>query len=200
MPDKRPEPIDPRLVNALAHPLRVQILEILTERVASPNALANELGIALGDVAYHTRALDRFGCLDLVSTAQRRGATEHFYKAAPHAFIGYRGWRKVPRPVRGAVTAASLQTFVDKAIAAFEAGAIDDRDDSTLTWMALELDDEGWSKVAEIMTEATERVLAVQEEASQRASRSCPARRMFSTLAALAHFETGASKNREAGC
>ena len=36
---KRPELIDQRLVKALAHPLRIQILDILTERVASPNGI-----------------------------------------------------------------------------------------------------------------------------------------------------------------
>jgi hypothetical protein len=68
-----------------------------------------------------TRALDRCGCLELVDTAQRRGATEHFYKAAPRSFVGAREWRSVPRSVRGGVSAASLQTFVDKAVAALEA-------------------------------------------------------------------------------
>jgi DNA-binding transcriptional ArsR family regulator len=81
MKPERPESIDPRIVRALAHPVRIQILEILCERVASPNMLAAELDTGLTHVAYHTRALDRCGCLELVDTAQRRGATEHFYRA-----------------------------------------------------------------------------------------------------------------------
>src|SRR3712207_554065 len=125
MPDPQPEPIDQRLVRALAHPLRIQILEVLTERVASPNLIAEELDTGLSHVAYHTRALDRCGCLELVETAQRRGATEHYYKARPHAFIGDRVWRKVPRSVRSGITGASLQTFMDKAVTALEAGMID---------------------------------------------------------------------------
>ncbi|HVD86069.1 MAG TPA: hypothetical protein VNB59_01550 [Solirubrobacterales bacterium] len=198
MPDVHPEPIDPRLVRALAHPLRIQILEILTERVASPNVLADELGIGLSDVAYHTRALDRCGCLDLVSTAQRRGAIEHFYKASPRAFLGDRSWRRVPRPLRSAVTAASLQTFIDKAIAALEAGTIDGRDDTTFSWMPVHLDEEAWEEVAKILTEATDRILAVQEASNRRTSRSGRAGKMISALVALAHFETGGSKS-EAG-
>src|SRR3954452_19856876 len=101
-----PETIDQRLVRALAHPLRVQILEALTERVASPNALSAELGAGLSHVAYHTRALDRCGCLELIETAQRRGATEHFYKSTPQSFVGDRNWRKVPRSVLGGISAA----------------------------------------------------------------------------------------------
>jgi len=91
MPETNPEAIDERLVRALSHPLRVQILEILSERVASPNDLSAELGVELTHVAYHTRTLDRCGCLELVDTAQRRGATEHFYRAAART-----GLRRIP--------------------------------------------------------------------------------------------------------
>ena len=199
MSRNRREAIDQNLVRALAHPLRVQILEILTECVASPNLLAIELGEGLSHVAYHTRALERCGCLDLVETAQRRGATEHFYKAAPQAFIGNRSWRRVPRSVRGGVTAASLQTFIDKAISALEAGSMDARDDTTLSWMPLHLDDEGWREVTQILADAGERVLKAQEESKRRAAGSDGGRRTISTVVALANFETGASRRPETG-
>ena len=54
----------------------------------------------------------------------------------------------MPRSLRGGVTAASLQTFLDKAVAALEAGTIDDRDDTTLCWMPLLLDEQGWKEVS----------------------------------------------------
>jgi DNA-binding transcriptional ArsR family regulator len=189
---ERPEAIDQRLVKALAHPLRVQILEVLTERVASPNLIAEELNIGLSHVAYHTRALDRCGCIELVKTAQRRGATEHYYKARPHAFIGDRVWRKVPRSVRSGVTAAALQTFMDKAVTALEAGTIDDRDDTTFSWMPVHLDEEGWREVTSILAEATERVLKAQAAADRRAEDSADQdSRVISAVVALANFETG---------
>lgn len=96
------EAIDERLVRALSHPLRVQILEILSERVASPNDLSEELGVELTHVAYHTRTLDRCGCLELVDTAQRRGATEHYYRTAARTGLRWipldldeQGWDEV---------------------------------------------------------------------------------------------------------
>ena len=190
MTDQQPESIDQRLVRALAHPLRVQILEVLTERVASPNLIAAELNTGVSHVAYHTRALDRYGCIELVETAQRRGATEHYYKAKPHAFIGDRAWRKVPRAVRSGITAASLQTFMDKAVSALETGAIDDREDTTFSWMPVHLDEKGWREVTEILAEATERVLAAQTAADQRAAESGRDERKISAVVALANFET----------
>lgn len=192
MPDQQQEPIDQRLVHALAHPLRIQILEVLTERVASPNLIAEELKTGVSHVAYHTRTLDRCGCLELVETAQRRGATEHYYKAKPHAFIGNQAWRKVPRSLRSAITGASLQTFMDKAVTALEAGTIDDRDDTTFSWMPVHLDEEGWHEVNAILAEATKRILAAQAAADRRATGSERDQRKISAVVALANFETGA--------
>jgi DNA-binding transcriptional ArsR family regulator len=193
---KRPEPIDQRLVKALAHPLRVQILEILTERVASPNWLSEELDTGLTHVAYHTRALNKCGCLVLVDTARRRGATEHFYKATPHAFIGAPHWRRVPGAVRDAITAASLQTFIDKAVTALEAGTLGRRDDATLTWMPLQLDEQGWAAVTAILSEANDRVLAAEAESSARLTKADRGTEAISAVVALANFETGGSRSR----
>jgi DNA-binding transcriptional ArsR family regulator len=188
--EKRTETIDQRLVRALAHPLRVQILEILTERVASPNLLSEQLGIGLTHVAYHTRALDRWGCLELVDTAQRRGATEHFYTAQPDAFVGCRGWRTVPQPLRGGVTGASLQTFMDKAVRALQAGTIDGREDTTFTWMPVRLDQRGWDEITAIMQQATDRVLEVERSSRKRLARKDEADAICAVVG-FANFETG---------
>jgi hypothetical protein len=192
MKEQQREVIDQRLVKALAHPLRVQILDILTEQVSSPNMLANELESQLSDVAYHTRALDRCGCLDLVDTVQRRGATEHFYKATPGAFVGDRSWRKVPRSVRGGVSAATLQTFLDKAVAALEAGTLDGRDDTVFRWMPLLLDQEGWEEVVKILEEATNLILSAHLRSQDRLSED-GGRKAISTVAGMAAFETAPS-------
>jgi hypothetical protein len=189
---KPPETIDQRLVRALAHPLRIQILDILTERVASPTRLSAELDTGLTHVAYHTRALDKCGCLELVDTAPRRGATEHFYKAVPNAFVGAPAWRQVPRSVRGGVSAATLQTFLDKAIAALEAGTLDGRDDTIFRWMPLSLDRMGWEEVVAILEEATNLILSAHLHSQDRLTES-GARAAISTVVGLASFETAGS-------
>ena len=192
MNDQSSEVIDQRLVHALAHPLRVKILEILSDQVASPNVLAGQLETGLSDVAYHTRALDRYGCLELVDTAQRRGATEHFYKATPGAFVGGPHWRKVPRAVRGGVSAATLQTFLDKAIAALEAGTLDGRDETIFRWMPLFVDQEGWEEVVGIMEEATNQILSAHLRSQDRLSEN-GGQGAISTVVGQAAFETAGS-------
>ncbi|MET0557435.1 MAG: hypothetical protein ABW065_02010 [Solirubrobacterales bacterium] len=189
----RPEVIDQRLVKALGHPLRIKILEILTERVASPNRLSGQLDAGLSHVAYHTRALDECGCLELVDTAKRRGATEHFYKAAPRSFIGDRIWRRVPRVLLGGVSGATLQSFMDRAVAALEAGTIDRREDTVLYWMPVRLDEQGWKETTATMEAAVDQVLAVQAESHKRLAKS-KGSEAISAIVGVAGFETPGSR------
>jgi DNA-binding transcriptional ArsR family regulator len=189
----RSEVIDQRLVRALAHPLRVKILEILTERVTSPNRLSGDLDAGLSHVAYHTRALDKCGCLELVDTAKRRGATEHFYKASPNSFISDRIWRRVPRALLGGVSGATLQSFMDRAVAALEAGTIDSREDTTLYWMPVQLDEEGWDRVTATMEETVNKVLAAEAESKQRLARR-KGSGAISAIIGVASFETPHSR------
>ena len=87
---------DPRLVKALAHPLRVQILTALEDRVASPSDLAEELAAPLGNVSYHVRTLADLGLVKLVRRRTRRGAVEHYYEARGRAQVSDRAWAQVP--------------------------------------------------------------------------------------------------------
>lgn len=190
--DGDPDTIDQRLVQSVAHPLRIQILEELTDRVASPNAVAGKLDADLTGVAYHTRALDKLGALELVDTARRRGAIEHFYKATPRAFVGDPSWRKVPPSLLGGVSAATLQTFLDKAIAALEAGTLDGRADTVFRWMPLSLDEEGWKEIVAIMEEATKLMLAAHLRSQDRLNES-GGRNAVSTVVGQAAFETAGS-------
>lgn len=66
---------------AVAHPLRARILAGLAGEARSPNELAAEFDEPLGNVSYHVVVLRDLGMVELVDTAPRRGAVEHFYRA-----------------------------------------------------------------------------------------------------------------------
>ena len=71
-----------RLHRALAHPLRVRILELARERdEISPVDVAEETGESLGVVSYHVRALAGAGLLELAGRSFHRGAVKHHYRA-----------------------------------------------------------------------------------------------------------------------
>lgn len=76
----RPVSIDQRLAKALSNSLRVRALALIADGVASPKAIADELGLDVRGVAYHVRVLRELGCIELVETRQRRGAVEHIYQ------------------------------------------------------------------------------------------------------------------------
>lgn len=188
MPGRRPDKIDTELVRALAHPLRVDILQILNERDASPNELMNMLEMPLGNVAYHTRVLEKCGCVELVRTAQRRGAVEHYFRAVPRSYIGHQDWRKVPRSVRSEISGASFDSFLTRLVEALQAGTIDDREDTTLSWMSMAVDEVGWVQAAEVLDEALARLHTVHEQA--RARLEMTGEEPTSMIVGLAAFES----------
>lgn len=74
-----------RVARLTLHPLKVEILDALTEREGeqrSPNEMPIHLGESVNNVAYHVRTLAELGLIKCVDTRQRRGATEHFYMLA----------------------------------------------------------------------------------------------------------------------
>lgn len=168
MAEKKAVRIDQELVRALSHPIRVSILETLQGRVASPTELSKEMDKSLGVVSYHTNTLVECGCLELVDTKPRRGALEHFFGVTPRSFIGHQDWRLAPLSVRGGITTAAVETFIEAAVAAIEAGTIDSRDDTTLSWMPMTVDDVGWGEIAEIMERTRQLLMGVHTRSAKR--------------------------------
>ena len=107
--------LDQRLIKALAHPLRADILAVLNERVASPNELAKGFGEGLSQVSYHVKVLHECDCLELVKTEPRRGAVEHYYRATARAFLADGDWERLPEVARSGFTASLMQGAVEDA-------------------------------------------------------------------------------------
>lgn len=139
---------DPRLIKALAHPLRIRILAILEEReMASPNELSEMLGVSLGVMSYHVRRLHALGFLELVKRTPRRGAIEHHYRAKARPVVTDEGWAETPAIVKRAMVGASLQQLAGYVNTAASQGGFD-RADAHLSRRAVELDEQGWSELA----------------------------------------------------
>ena len=98
-----------RLARLLAHPIRVQILDLLHEQDASPSDLTPEIGESLGTVAYHFKLLADAGALELRGTRQVRGAIERTYglsRVTRKDLDGLTAWldkRRRRKPARKAV-------------------------------------------------------------------------------------------------
>jgi DNA-binding transcriptional ArsR family regulator len=84
MAAKTKQVIDQRLVKAVSHPLRVEILEAFADQgEMSPTQIAKALDQRLGNVSYHVNVLKECEVIELVRTRPRRGALEHFFRPAP---------------------------------------------------------------------------------------------------------------------
>jgi DNA-binding transcriptional ArsR family regulator len=162
------ETIDQDLVRALGHPMRIRILEALQGRTASPTELSREFRESLGVVSYHANALLDLDCIEQVRTRPKRGTVEHFYTARPRSFIGHQDWRRAPFSVRGGVTSEALRTFIAKVGAALDADTIDSREDTTLNWMPIVVDEQGWREAAEILDRAQRELMTVGADSRER--------------------------------
>src|SRR5215207_7785254 len=139
--------VDPRIAKALSHPMRARILVILNERVASPNAIAEMIEERLPNVSYHVRALLDLGCIELVDTAQRRGAIEHYYRAVVRPFFSDRDWKRLPRSGRQTISDTALQIVWEDVSDAINSGTFGSRPDRYLTHSPMVLDEQGWTEM-----------------------------------------------------
>jgi len=156
------------VAKAFAHPLRVQILIILNEKVASPNMLAQQLDESLNLVAYHVRVLEKYDCIELVDTKQRRGATEHFYRATRRQFLSDDQWAKMPASLRPGMAAAVLKSVFEDIEAASKTGTLEEVDELHISRTPMVLDKQGWSDVTDLLNASLDRLLEIQGESTKR--------------------------------
>jgi DNA-binding transcriptional ArsR family regulator len=138
---------DPRYVKALAHPLRIRILAMLADRSASPVQLSSQLDATLGTVAYHVRTLHSLGLVELVDTRQRRGATEHYYRAREHPRFPDDAWAGLAPVAKQRMLSAMLQQIGQYVTGSAAAGGFD-RAEAHMTRRSLHLDDRAFDELA----------------------------------------------------
>lgn len=159
---------DPRLIKALAHPLRIRILAILEEReLASPNELSELLGVSLGVMSYHVRRLHALGFLELVRRTPRRGAIEHHYRAKARPVVTDEGWAETPSIVKRAMVGASLEQVTGYVNTAAARGGFD-RSDAHLSRRAARLDEQGWRELASELETLMHKLERIEAESGER--------------------------------
>ncbi len=187
---------DPRIVKALAHPLRVRILGALEHRTASPNELAEELGAPLGNVSYHMRQLAGLGLVKLVKETPRRGAVEHYYSLDARPSVTDDAWSKAPTMVKRALIGAVLGQIGDQIAHAAEQGGFE-RPDAHVSRLPLTLDDEGFAAAAAEMERVADTLQGIEKASARRLGRDGATARVPS-LAVLMLVEAGDAQAKPA--
>ncbi len=169
---KKGSGVDQRLVKALAHPLRVEILTILNERMASPNELSKELEEGLSQVSYHVKVLRDFECIEMVKTEPRRGAVEHYYRATARAYLTDADWKSLPESVKPGVSASSIEMIVDDVVGALLGGSFDAREDRHLSWTPGVVDEQGWKESVDLVADTLEKAIKIHSGSAKRLAKS----------------------------
>jgi DNA-binding transcriptional ArsR family regulator len=166
----RRKAIDQGFVKSLAHDLRVEILTILTERIASPNELAKMLDEGLSQVSYHVKVLRDYERIELLKTEPRRGAVEHYYRATSKTLLPAKTWRGVKKGLRAVIGGGLASDLFNDLADALKAKKLTDGD-SHICRMPLVLDAEGWQNVRSSAERFTKEVEDEQRASATRAAK-----------------------------
>jgi DNA-binding transcriptional ArsR family regulator len=158
---------DSRIAKALAHPLRVRVLEILDEGEASPKEIAQRLGESLNTVSYHVNVLGDLGMIRLVRKTPRRGAIEHHYRAEPRRKLTKLQWADLPKTVRKGVM-ADASARVARAVEGVAAKGGFERPRSQLITTTLALDEAGWREASDELAATERRLRKIEQDARRR--------------------------------
>ncbi len=160
--------INNRVIRALGHPLRVRILTVLNERVASPREMSDEFGEPLGNVSYHTRMLVELGAIELVDTKQRRGAIEHYYRAVMRPFLDDEDFKKLPASVRRTLTDTALDIIWRSIADDIKSGLFEQMDDRHVSRSRFVVDQQGWDELVALLAGVLERGFEIESESAGR--------------------------------
>ncbi len=172
---------------------------MLDQQPASPVVLAGKLEQPLGTVSYHVRILYDLGLAELVSTRQRRGATEHIYRARAHPGLADTPWADDPEAVSGGLALdAALGQVHDYAIRSAASGGFD-QSGSQFTRTPMKLDQRAFSEIADAARTWLQEASRIERDAAQRISEQPESARevalvvlLFEALPFSATLQTGA--------
>lgn len=163
--------VDQGFVKSLAHELRVEILTILTERMASPNELSKMLDEGLSQVSYHVKVLKDYERIELIKTEPRRGAVEHYYRATAKTLLPAKTWRGVKKGLRAVIGGGLASDLFNDLADALSAKKLTEAD-SHICRMPLVLDAEGRKNVEAMAERFTKEVEDEQRMSATRAAKA----------------------------
>jgi hypothetical protein len=166
----------PKLAKVLADPLDLQIMDELNTREMSPKRFHAEWeGATVSSFSRRLVKLKNDGWAQLVreeTGGERRGATEHFYRASGPAFVDSDSWAGVPDPLKATATWRTFEQLRERVKEALDVGTFDARTDRHLTWSLLLLDQAGWEEVVGAVDAFFEGLSGEEKNAKRRTAES----------------------------
>jgi hypothetical protein len=145
----------------LKHPLRQRLLFEYARAVVSPSKVAAAVRQPVNLVSHHTNVLRRAGCLELVRVERRRGATEHYYRAATPRHFGDDAWKVLPIPLRRSLVRSTIDASWREAGDALMRGGMD-AGDAHVSRSFLTLDAEARARLSDVLRAAFEQAKEIE--------------------------------------
>jgi DNA-binding transcriptional ArsR family regulator len=177
-----------QLLKALAHPVRLDLMAILSYREISPKEFADHRNEPISNLSYHFRILRELGYIEVVSTKRVRGATEHTYRRVKEVVFSDRDWLILPAEVRQILASTTLRHLVGRISEALQAGTFTVRSNPHISWRPLLLDELGWKVVTAILLATYKAVTKAEMNAADRMQES--GETGFEATVALLSFES----------
>ena len=160
--------IDELIAFVVKHPIRVDVLAILNERVASPSEIAVLIGENVSKVGHHVKELFEAGCLELVKEEKVRGAIEHFYRPSLRPNISDAEWAKLSDESRAELSGLVFQAIMAEGLGALRADTFDSRLNRHLSWRVVNVDEQGFNELADDKAESLVEVERIEARSDGR--------------------------------
>jgi DNA-binding transcriptional ArsR family regulator len=160
-----------RLAKVFVDPLNLRIVSELNLGAMSPSQLAERFQSAsVFAVDRRCKMLMEMGWLEKVDEktgGERRGATEHFYRATGPAVFDEEEWSWIGRNAKRTASATTIKQFWEKVSEALDAGTFDSKLERHLSWFSLLVDQQGWEQAAALLKEYFQTLLTIHEMQGQ---------------------------------
>ncbi len=163
------------VAEVLAQPLRVRIVEVLNQRDMCPEEFCREglapPGVDAAEVAEHFRELAVHGWLELADYDPRHGPVEQVHSGCNRAFFADAQWSELDQGEREAISRTMVQGLLARVDDALRSGSFDARTSRHLTWIAMRLDEQGWSEMTTALDAAFGEMEQIRADAEARLAR-----------------------------
>jgi hypothetical protein len=159
----------------LAQPLRVRIVEVLNQRDMCPAEFCREglapEGVDAAEVAEHFAELAAHGWLELADYDPRHGPVEQVHSGCGRAFFAEAQWNELDRSEREALSRTMVQGLMARVDDALRGESFDARTNRHLTWIAMRLDEQGWSEMTTALDATFGEMEQIRADAEARLAR-----------------------------
>ena len=175
--------VDPRLLAALGHPLRQQILINLVDAPASVVTLAGDLAVGLPVVRRHIQVLLANDAVEAVDGDDHADDTR--YRAMARPFLDDAHWRELPPHRRAALFAMTLRRIGTQVRTGFADEFCHER--THVSFTRLQVDEQGWNELADLLAGVLEEAMDIEAESAARLMRT-PGAKPYGAKLAIMHF------------